>query len=195
MKTKSVHANPKKKSRLSIDEGLVIKAIIEGSKLVDQSGKVVGRLGNRRGDLVKGFGSQNVGRKGSIILTDVRGTKIFEAVVGSSELASHPYDLSYSKVVTPTKGRRIGSSKGHIVAPDKLERAPTVQPDTVSQPSPTNAMPRHNVDMKALFAEIDKVNSREKLKKRAAKTVEKFDKEWGLRPDPEEEFVTFRKSK
>ncbi|MER9020765.1 hypothetical protein [Mesorhizobium sp. M0590] len=194
MKTKTIHTSPKKKSRLGIDESLVIEAVVDGNKLVDQSGKVVGWLDERRGNFVKGFGGQNVSRKGSVIVTDARGKKLSGAAIESTELFFQPYELSYSKVVTPKKGRR-SPSKGYIVAPDKPERATTVQPDTVSQLSPTDAMPTHNVDMKALFSEIDKVNSPKKLKQLAAKTVEKFDKEWGLKPHPEEEFVTFRKSK
>ncbi|WP_192250750.1 hypothetical protein [Mesorhizobium caraganae] len=195
MKTKSIHASPKKKPRLNIDDGLVIQAIIEGNKLVDQSGKIVGRLGGRRGDVVKGFGGQITSQKGSVIVTDARGKKLSEAVIEGTKIIAHPYELRYGKVVTRKKGRRFGFSEGRVVVPDKPERATKVQPDTVSQFSPTDAMPSHDVDMTALFAQIDKVNSPKKLKQLAAKTVEKFDKEWGLKPDPEEEFVTFRKSK
>ncbi|MDX8540779.1 hypothetical protein RFM23_24495 [Mesorhizobium abyssinicae] len=196
MKAKSAPPNPKKTSRQGIVGGTVIEALIEGTKVIDSAGRTIGRSGNSKSGFVSAKKLKKRPKSKSDVLTvSHHGEKIEIYSIRVGQSVAYDARLMYPSSTTSPKGKHIGLSKGYAAESSKSKRAKTVQPAFVSQPEKNDPLPRHAVDMDALFADIDKVNSRKKLKQLAAKTVEQFDKEWGLEPDPKREFVSFGKTK
>ncbi|TPM21600.1 hypothetical protein [Mesorhizobium sp. B2-3-5] len=195
MKAKSAPPNPKKTSRQGIVGGKVIEALIEGTKVIDSAGRIIGRSGNSKSAFTSAKKIKKRPKDDVIAITTNHGKRIEIHSIRASQSVAYDAHLMYLDPTTSPKGKRIGLSKGYTAEPLKPKGAKKVQPDSVSEPEKTDSMPRHMIDMAALFADIDKVNSRKKLKQLADMTVEDFDKEWGLEPGPEEEFVSFGKTK